>query len=252
MEVVMEIIVSGHHTDVPERFRAHAESKLAKLVQYDSRVQRVDVEVIHESNPRQAGTAERVEITVYGKGPVIRAEAAAPDRYAALDAAIPKLVEQARRAHSRRKDRRPARSHAPLPADLGVWPGSVGEAADDAGAGGSAPSVAGAVDDAVPGVVMSDSLGDLPGDPNEPGVAGPIVDGAVTPLGDSPVVIREKIHEALPMTVEDAIYQMELVGHPFFLFVDAGSGLPSVLYHRRGWTYGVIRVKAPLTAPSAS
>ncbi|MDR0433017.1 MAG: ribosome-associated translation inhibitor RaiA [Bifidobacteriaceae bacterium] len=217
----MEIIVSGHHTDVPERFRTHVEGKLAKLVQYDSRVQRVDVEVIHESNPRQAGTAERVEITVYGKGPVIRAEASAPDRYAALDAVIPKLVEQARRAHSRRKNRRGGRSHAPVPADLAAWADPIPVPAAPAPAPAPEPK-----EDAAP----------RPAAPSGP---------VEIPLGDSPVVIREKTHVASPMSVEDAIYQMELVGHPFFLFVDAETGLASVLYHRHGWTYGVIRVEAP-------
>ncbi|MDR1427230.1 MAG: ribosome-associated translation inhibitor RaiA [Bifidobacteriaceae bacterium] len=221
----MEIIVSGHHTEVPERFRTHAESKLAKLVQYDSRVQRVDVEVIHEPNPRQSETAERVEITVYGKGPVIRAEASAPDRYAALDAAIPKLVEQARRAHSRRKTRRPGRGHALTIPDLDAW--SEGLAT---------------VSDAVP------TSSSPPPSATPPPLASAA--GAVEiPLGDSPVVIREKTFAVSPMSVEDAIYQMELVGHPFFLFVDAGSGRPSVLYHRHGWTYGVIRVETPAAAP---
>jgi ribosomal subunit interface protein len=219
----MEIIVSGHHTEVPERFRSHVETKLAKLVQYDSRVQRVDVEVIHESNPRQSGTAERVEITVHGKGPVIRAEASAPDRYAALDAVLPKLVEQARRAHSRRKNRRSGRNHAHVPPDLAMWADPIPVPAS-------------------PTLEASDTSAD-----GEAGAAAREAGGPVEiPLGDSPVVIREKTHVASPMTVEDAVYQMELVGHPFFLFVDAASGLPSVLYHRHGWTYGVIRVEAPI------
>ncbi|MDR1293585.1 MAG: ribosome-associated translation inhibitor RaiA [Bifidobacteriaceae bacterium] len=221
----MEIIVSGHHTEVPTRFRSHVEAKLAKLVQYDSRVQRVDVEVIHESNPRQSGTAERVEITVYGKGPVIRAEASAPDRYAALDAVIPKLVEQARRAHSRRKNRRMGRSHAHIPPDLAVWADPI----------------------PVPASPAPPAL-DAPADGEARPGATPMAEPVEIPLGDSPVVIREKTHVASPMTVEDAVYQMELVGHPFFLFVDADSGLPSVLYHRHGWTYGVIRVEAPVVA----
>ena len=60
--------------------------------------------------------------------------------------------------------------------------------------------------------------------------------------GESPVVIREKTHAAVPMSLDQALYEMELVGHDFFLFVDAGSGDPSVVYRRRGWSYGVIRL----------
>jgi hypothetical protein len=65
-----------------------------------------------------------------------------------------------------------------------------------------------------------------------------------TPLEDSPVVIRTKDHEAVPMTLDQALYEMELVGHDFFLFIEADSGLPSVVYRRRGWNYGVIRLRA--------
>ncbi|MDR3201772.1 MAG: ribosome-associated translation inhibitor RaiA [Bifidobacteriaceae bacterium] len=203
----MEIVVAGHHTDVPERFRSHVESKLSKLEQYDARVQRVDVEVIHERNPRQNDVAERVEITARGKGPVMRAEASAPDRYAALDAAIAKLLERARRVHDRRKTHRKSMRRSGTPVDVGQW-----EPPMDAG---------------------EESPAAAPGDTVE------------IPLGDSPVVIREKVHVASPMSVEDAIYEMELVGHPFFLFIESASNEPAVLYHRHGWTYGVIRLTTP-------
>jgi hypothetical protein len=42
------------------------------------------------------------------------------------------------------------------------------------------------------------------------------------------------------MTVDEAVDRMELVGHPFFLFVDAKTDRPSVVYRRKGWDYGVI------------
>ncbi len=61
-------------------------------------------------------------------------------------------------------------------------------------------------------------------------------------LADSPVVIRTKDHTATPMTIDQALYEMELVGHDFYLFVDAACGKPSVVYRRRGWNYGVIRL----------
>jgi hypothetical protein len=74
-------------------------------------------------------------------------------------------------------------------------------------------------------------------------------DGTVeTMLGDSPIVIREKVHTAQPMTVDDALYEMEMVGHDFFLFIDAETSLPSVAYRRRGWSYGVIRLDSPVAA----
>lgn len=206
----MEIVVAGRHTDVPERFRRHVEDKLAKLEQLAPRAQRIDVEVTHESNPRQAAAAERVELTVVGKGPVIRAEACADDRYGAFDLAIDKLAERLRRARDRHKSHR-GRDVPTPPVDV-------------------RPPVS---EEPAPEPVRT-------------------ADGAIeTTLGDSPVVIREKVHAAQPMTIDDALYEMELVGHDFFLFVDAETAQPSVAYRRRGWSYGVIKLDAAVTSTLA-
>ena len=201
----MEIVVVGRHAEVPERFRRHVEDKLAKIVQLAPRAQRVDVEVTHEKNPRQAEVSERVELTVRGKGPVIRAEASADDPYAALDSATTKLLERLRRARDRRKDHHKDTPLTPV--------------------------------DVRPPVPTPD-----PEPASAPG------DAVETTWGDSPVVIREKLHEAHPMTLDDALYEMEMVGHDFFLFIDAETALPSVAYRRRGWSYGVIRLDAPVVA----
>lgn len=205
----MEIVVAGRHTDVPERFRRHVEDKLARLEPLAPRAQRIDVEVTHEPNPRQAAAAERVELTVVGKGPVIRAEACADDRYGAFDLAIDKLAERLRRARDRRKNHR-GRIPTPVP-------------------GGELPTA-------------------FEPEPEIEAAPAPSEDGVIeTTLGDSPVVIREKTHLAQPMTIDDALYEMELVGHDFFLFVDAETAQPSVAYRRRGWSYGVIKLDAAVT-----
>jgi ribosomal subunit interface protein len=211
----MEIVVVGRHAEIPERFRRHVEDKLAKVAQLAPRAQRVDVEVTHEKNPRQSEICERVELTVLGKGPVIRAEAMADDPYAALDIATTKLMERLRRARDRRKDHHKAGATGPVESRT------------------------------------SEIAGELEVVPEEPTlVESP--DGAVEmTLGDSPIVIREKIHTAHPMTVDDALYEMEMVGHDFFLFIDAETALPSVAYRRRGWSYGVIRLDSPVAAPTA-
>ncbi|MCL2804023.1 MAG: ribosome-associated translation inhibitor RaiA [Micrococcales bacterium] len=210
----MEIVIAGRHTEVSARFRDYAEGKLAKISRYDSQAHLAQVEVVHEANPRQAGTAMKVEITVRAKGPVTRAEAAAGDMFSAFDVAMGKLMQQVRRANDRRKSRhktarRTIHDLEVLSAELGLDPITAK----------AAPAKAEQV--TADGDVVRESK-----------------------LADSPVVIREKIHQAVPMTVEDAIYEMELVGHPFFLFVDYDSGMPSVLYHRHGWTYGVLRLEA--------
>src|SRR6202161_2153175 len=103
--IEMEITFKGRHTSVPERFRRHASAKLAKLEKLDHNAIRVDVEVSTERNPRQADRSERVELTVRSRGPAIRAEAAADDRYTALDLAVAELEGRLRKASERRKVR---------------------------------------------------------------------------------------------------------------------------------------------------
>ncbi|HZI98112.1 MAG TPA: ribosome-associated translation inhibitor RaiA [Actinomycetales bacterium] len=213
----MEIVVTARHTAVSDRFRRHLEEKLAKVEQIAPRTQRLDVEVSHESNPRQAHTCERVEITVRAKGPVIRAEACADDPYAALDMAQEKLLERLRRARDRRKVHHGRHN-----------PRSVAEATRDL-----PPPVLNGTGPASRTAAEASTAGDA-GDTGE--------------MGESPVVIREKLHAATPMTLDDALYQMELVGHDFFLFLDSSSGCPSVVYRRKGWSYGVIRLSESAAA----
>jgi hypothetical protein len=67
--------------------------------------------------------------------------------------------------------------------------------------------------------------------------------GPITVTGDGPLVVREKTHPAVPMTLDQALYEMELVGHDFYLFVDKESERPSVVYRRRGYDYGVISLQ---------
>ncbi len=206
----MEIVVTGRHTEVPERFRRHLEEKLAKVTQLAPRVQRLDVVVSHEPNRRQSKACERVEITCLDRGPVVRAEACADDPYAALDVAMDKLLERLRRLRDRRRVHRGR--HAP-------------EGLSEASA---------RVDPTTPALNGATAEPDLPF----------VAEDVVFDEGESPVVIREKTHTAHPMTLDQALYEMELVGHDFFLFVDSGCGVPSVVYRRRGWSYGVIRLTA--------
>jgi ribosomal subunit interface protein len=219
----VDIIVKGRHTDVNDRFRQHVDSKLARIERLNQKVIRVDVEVSEERNPRLADQRERVELTIRSRGPAIRAEAAAEDRYGALDLAIDKLESRLRRTADRRKfhhgsgKRAPAKlaRMEPLPQPAPTLPAApVGTAERQA--------------------------------PEEAEQAPPTeAEGNLVPIpmdGDCPVVVREKFHRSTPMTIDQALYEMELVGHDFFLFRDKESGHPSVVYRRRGWDYGVIRL----------
>lgn len=208
-EVLMEIAVVGRNTEVPERFRTHVEEKLEKVEQLAPEAMRIDVELTHERNPRLADNAERIELTLRGKGPVVRAEASASDRYGALDLAVAKLQERLRRARDRKKDRRKSGPSEPAP----------------------------------PLAVPTDTpVAEEAASPRPNGTPTRAGEAIEMQLGDSPVVVRQKLHEASPMTVDQALYEMELVGHPFYLFIDSETMQPCVVYHRRGWTYGVIRL----------
>jgi ribosomal subunit interface protein len=99
----VDIVVKGRNVEVPDHFREHVATKLAPSERLDSRVIRIDVELMHEKNPRQSDRCQRVEITCYSKGPVIRAEASNGDFYAALDMAVLKLEARLRKAHDRRR-----------------------------------------------------------------------------------------------------------------------------------------------------
>ena len=201
----MDIVLNSRQCELSQSFRDHVEEKLARLEKHDHRVIRVEVEVEKERNPRQSDRAVRVELTAFSKGPVVRAEAAAEDKLAALDLALDRMAGQMRRAADRRRVHRGR--HTPV---------SVGKAL-----AGLDPSPNGAVTP--------------PASAAEGAHVGPI-----TVMGDGPLVVREKSHPASPMTLDQALYEMELVGHDFFLFVDKESERPSVVYRRRGYDYGVI------------
>jgi ribosomal subunit interface protein len=211
----VDVAVRGHHVAVSDEFRELAEEKLAKAGKLDPFIQRIDVELTKESNPRLADRAFRVELTCRCKGPVVRAEASADEQRAALDLALNKLESRLRRSTERRIDRK--RHATGLPGD--------GPAAPDDPAALDGSAAAG-LDEA--DARASDGDGG-------PGAAWLVPD-------DGPMIVREKSHRAAAMSLDQALYEMELVGHDFFLFVDARSGRPSVVYRRRAYDYGVIRL----------
>ncbi len=211
----MEIVVKGRHYEVSERFREHVHDKLARIEKFEQRqrLSRVEVQVDLERNPRQQDRAARVEMTVRSRGPVIRAEACAEDKMSALDLAIDKLEARLRKAADRRRIHHGSRR-----------PVSVAEAT--AGSDLVEPSLVGSLN----------------------GTSKPVDDqpvhkvGPIDVVGDGPLVVREKTHDARPMTLDQALYEMEMVGHDFYLFIDKDSAQPSVVYRRRGYDYGVIHL----------
>lgn len=204
----MEIVVTGRQIKASDRFREVLADKLAKVEQYAPRTQRVEVVLSHETSRSAPKGSERIEITCLAKGPVVRAEAYADDKYAALDLALDKLSERLRRVGDRRKvsRRRGGPDLAGATADLKV-----------ASLGG--PDVS----EDVP--VAEDPADRIPCE------------------GESLIGVREKVHVSAPMTLDQALYSMEMLGHDFFLFQDKETDRPSVVYKRRGWDYGVLHLE---------
>ncbi|MCW2742519.1 MAG: sigma 54 modulation protein/ribosomal protein [Blastococcus sp.] len=207
----MEIVVRGRNVEVPEHFRQHVWDKVSTSDRFDGKlkINRIDVELFHEKNPRQSGNCQRVEITLTGKGPVVRAEASGPDFYAALDLAVGKLENRLRRAADRRRVHHGRRT----PASVRL----TGNTAMDG------DMSAGAALDLDRQLAQGTHVTDL--DEHLPGR-----------------VVREKHHPATPMTVDQALHEMELVGHDFFLFQCADTGQPTVVYRRHAYDYGLIRL----------
>ncbi len=171
---------------------------------------RTEVVLTSEANPRLAKESERVEITCFIKRSVVRAEAAADDEYAALDLAMNKLLERLRRTNDKRRISHTGKHRLP----------SVSEATFGLP---TEPLIAPPQDE-------------VETDPAE------AMDSDLGTQGNSPIELRQKVHTSRPMSVGEALNEMELVGHDFFLFHDDASGLPSVVYRRRGWSYGVLHL----------
>lgn len=211
-ETRADIVVKGRNVEVPDHFRIYVSEKLSRLERFDPSIFLFDVELFHERNRRQRKNCQRVEITARGKGPVVRAEACADNFYAAFEAVTAKLESRLRRT----KDRR--RVHYGEKTPVSVHDATA-ELVDESLAGELSPH-----DHSRHTAKRSDFAADYP-EYEGPGH-----------------IVRTKVHPAVPMTVDDALYQMELVGHDFFLFQDKETDRPSVVYRRHAFDYGLIRL----------
>ncbi|QAY74542.1 ribosome-associated translation inhibitor RaiA [Agromyces protaetiae] len=223
----MELNIVGRNLGVTDRFRAYVTEKAEKLDHFTERAISLDVKLARHSEKNGNPGPDRVELTLVGRGPVVRAEAEGSDKYAAFDVALGRLLERVRRAKDRRKVHRGGQRR----------PTSLREAADD---GFQTVGVEAAGVEALEAVRTG---------------AIPVV--AESPVDEEeddvycPVVIRRKVFASNAMTVDDALYFMELVGHDFYLFVDSETGRPSVVYRRKGWDYGLIGIDETAAAADA-
>jgi ribosomal subunit interface protein len=202
-EARAEVVVKGRNVEIPDHFRIYVSEKLSRLERFDRTIYLFDVELDHERNRRQRKNCQHVEITARGRGPVVRGEGCADSFYAALESAVSKLENRLRRSKDRRKIHYGDKTPVSLAEATRI--NKMFEPLDGV-----------ANDSQSDGVALDD---------HEPGQ-----------------IVRTKEHPATPMTVDDALSQMELVGHDFFLFHDKESDKPCVVYRRHAYDYGLIRL----------
>jgi ribosomal subunit interface protein len=199
-----DVVVKGRNVEIPDHFRIYVSQKLARLERFDRTVYLFDVELDHERNRRQRKSCQHVEITARGRGPVVRGECCGNSFYAAFEGALDKLEARLRR----HKDRRKVHYGDKTPVSLA-----------EATKAGPPPEAFNHTDTT----------------PHEH-------DGTAVEDHEPGRIVRTKEHPATPMTVDDALSQMELVGHDFFLFHDKQSDKPCVVYRRHAYDYGLIRL----------
>jgi len=199
----MDIVISGRRMTVAPELREAVTDRLRRdVVKLTDQVQRVEVEFSAGEGKNSSVTT--AEITLRTKGrPVVRSAGAADDKRAAFDAAFDKLRTQLRRAADRRKSRRGLRAQ-----DLTSLP------------------------------LLPLDVATIPEETPEVKTASP----DTTTYATGPLVVREKSFSSPALTLAQALDEMELVGHDFFLYVDAETRLPSVVYHRKAYNYGVLHL----------
>lgn len=219
----MEIIIVARHLDVTDRFRRYVDDKASKITNLADRPLELHITVSRHHGGKGLVGSDRVELTLIGAGPIVRAESDGEDKYAAFDLALGRLLERLRRAKDRKKVHRGG-AHRPISLhdassegfrQVDLTPASPEEL--ERVATGVIPVVTKTLRSATEDEQLADADEEY-----------------------TPVIIRKKVFEAPEMSLDDAMYLMELVGHDFYLFVDEETQRPSVVYRRKGWDYGVI------------
>lgn len=202
----MQVIVKGHNTHVPEHVKELATRKVEKVQRFFDRINVLEVEFSEEHNPRIADK-HTVEVTLTTKHHLLRARASGPDPTSAIDLVLAKLEAQVKRLKGKMIRRGSRTSHgAKSPRTM---------------AAGSLPSVE-----------------DLPSPFSQNGSM-PMVADEQTGSTGSPIS-RVKRFAVKPMTPEEAVLQMDSLGHDFYLFVNAESEQAGVVYRRKDGSFGLI------------
>ncbi len=185
--MTLEVEIYGRNIEVTDRIQDYVNKKVSKLDRYLSGIEEARVDLAYVKSARSAGDRQVAQLTVRGKGFILRSEERADDIFAALDTAMDKMqrrIERYKGKHYR------GRGDGKTAAEFVMPP--LEEDEEDVG---------------------------------EPG----------------PVIARRKKFLLVPMSEEEAIEQMSLLGHEnFFVFFNANSNAINVLYRRRDGDYGLI------------
>jgi len=192
----MQLQVSGRNLDVTEPIREYAERKLARIERHLTEDTRVDLELAIERNPSISAN-QYAELTVWTRGPVLRAHESAVDMYAAIDLVVDKLDRQVRRYRERRRHWRPHHQVRDVEALIPLTDAEEADSIEEV-ANGTEPTL-------------------------------PI-----------PSIVKTKRFNMKPMDPDEAALQLELVGHEFYVFLNADTDAVAVIYRRRDGNLGVI------------
>jgi len=226
----MELIIVARHIEITDRFRRYVDDKASKITNLADRPLELHITVSRHHGGKGLVGSDRVELTLIGAGPIVRAESDGEDKYAAFDLALGRLLERLRRAKDRKKVHRGG-AHRPTSLheatsegfrQVDLTPASPEEL--ERVATGAIPVSKMTAQEAAAAAVEAERAAEATEVEEE----------------YTPVIIRKKVFEAPEMSLDEAMYLMELVGHDFYLFVDEETQRPSVVYRRKGWDYGVI------------
>jgi len=206
-----QVTITGRNVEVPEHFQERVNGKLAKIEKLDPTLKSFHVELKHEKNPRRESEAERIQITATGSGHLARAEAKEENFYAALEVAVDKLERSLCKVKARRNiamsGHRAPKSTGVIAAEMEADAKAEQERATQEAGKYDVDPYADQVEDVVPGQI-----------------------------------VRSKVHSNAPRSVDDALSEMELVGHDFYLFVNEETNRPAVVYRRHAFDYGLIEL----------
>lgn len=173
---------------------------------FEGAVKEIDVKLSATGTHGKGGEAhhqrnQKVEVTVYTlRHGVIRVEDTEEDLYAAIDLVTDKLKRKMTRVKEKAVQR-------------GQWPGRGGSKGGD---------------------VISDHINPEESDEELP------TNGATAPVLPGDIVREKVLLLENRMSPDEAIDQLEAVGHDFFVFIDGNDGAMKVVYRRRLHGYGLL------------